>query len=82
MLPTVDRKFKWHGQLDSQATSQEAIDALIIAERDHRECMAGEAATDDITSQDFIDQLDYGRQPVVYGKLSGWNLIHNKEPHI
>ncbi|KAJ7484109.1 hypothetical protein FB451DRAFT_1363713 [Mycena latifolia] len=53
------------GLLDSQATSQDAVDALIAARLN-----AGQQShvADDVTSQDVLDQLDYRRQPVVYDR--------------
>ncbi|KAJ7444172.1 hypothetical protein FB451DRAFT_1491846 [Mycena latifolia] len=59
----TSRAFMHHGLLDSQATSQEAVDALIgerLRDRQHN------TVIDDMTSQDVLDQLDYRRQPVVY----------------
>ncbi|KAJ7201964.1 hypothetical protein B0H12DRAFT_1080899 [Mycena haematopus] len=59
------------GSLDSQSTSQEAIDALIAAR-----------IRDDTTSQDFLDQLDYRRQPVLYNdddiseELDDYEALH------
>ncbi|KAF8135317.1 hypothetical protein K438DRAFT_1997359 [Mycena galopus ATCC 62051] len=52
----TSRAFLPNGPLDSQATSQEAVDALIT---NHRYA--------NITSQDYIEQLDYRRKPVVLG---------------
>lgn len=48
--------------MDSQATSQEAIEALIAEQEQEHDI------TVNITSQDVLDQLDYRRQPVIYGK--------------
>ncbi|KAJ7480573.1 hypothetical protein FB451DRAFT_1237944 [Mycena latifolia] len=61
----TSRAFMHHGPLDSQATSQEAIDALIDARlRDGQQDTVFDP--DDVTSQDFLPMLDYRRQPVVY----------------
>ncbi|KAJ7884896.1 hypothetical protein B0H13DRAFT_2045362, partial [Mycena leptocephala] len=57
------RHFEPQGLLDSQATSQEAVDALITVQMRNQEHNTGIA---DMTSQDVLDQLDYRRQPVVY----------------
>ncbi|KAJ7217495.1 hypothetical protein B0H12DRAFT_1078798 [Mycena haematopus] len=63
--------FLLKGSLDSQSTSQEAIDALIAAR-----------IRDDTTSQDFLDQLDYRRQPVLYNnddiseELDDYEALH------
>jgi hypothetical protein len=62
---TVDSHFEPQGLLDSQATSQEAVDALITVQMRNQEHDNDIA---DMTSQDVLDQLDYRRQPVVYGK--------------
>ncbi|KAJ7260844.1 hypothetical protein B0H12DRAFT_1231609 [Mycena haematopus] len=67
-----------HGLLDSQATSQQAVDALaafLDRERD--------ATTHDITSQDVLSQLDYRRQPVIYDgepsqELEGYEALHTR----
>ncbi|KAJ7086159.1 hypothetical protein B0H15DRAFT_801778 [Mycena belliarum] len=60
---TGNRAYMPLGLLDSQATSQDAVDAIISArlqgEHQHH-------VVEDITSQDFLEQLDYRRQPVVY----------------
>ncbi|KAJ7449189.1 hypothetical protein FB451DRAFT_753924 [Mycena latifolia] len=61
----TSRAFMHHGPLDSQATSQEAIDALIDARlRDGQQDTVFDP--EDVTSQDFLPMLDYRRQPVVY----------------
>ncbi|KAJ7213650.1 hypothetical protein B0H12DRAFT_371068 [Mycena haematopus] len=63
-IEKTSRHYLPYGLLDSQATSQDAIDALIAGENPgHRKSIL---ASSDITSQDVLEELDYRRQPVVY----------------
>ncbi|KAF8149298.1 hypothetical protein K438DRAFT_1779364 [Mycena galopus ATCC 62051] len=63
-LAKTNKQYLPCGLMDSQATSQEAIDALIAA--GNQQYRKPDLAWDDITSQDVLDQLPYRRQPVVY----------------
>ncbi|KAJ7185141.1 hypothetical protein B0H12DRAFT_1083223 [Mycena haematopus] len=67
-----------HGLLDSQATSQQAVDALAAFRDQERE-----PTIHDITSQDVLSQLDYRRQRVVYDdtvsqELEGYQALHTR----
>ncbi|KAJ7218660.1 hypothetical protein GGX14DRAFT_390425 [Mycena pura] len=62
---TIDRNFLPLGLLDSQATSQQVIDALISARDPEHE----RTIFDDITSQDVLSQLEHRQQPPVYVEL-------------
>ncbi|KAK7044344.1 hypothetical protein R3P38DRAFT_2878263, partial [Favolaschia claudopus] len=60
------RDFEPGGFLNSQTTSQDAIDHLIGQQESQQEPLSG-SLDYGITSQDVLSQLDYRRQRVVYG---------------